>query len=255
MTDDSLLTTRYTQYVCFVWQSIRAWAVETAGMWDRDTELTLYTRNRWSMAEVKMDFRTGKADIAQINRFFSALIIGLPTDSKVDFGAKDYSSGNQGANMISAKSMGMLNNCWEVDAGEIDVKLRSEPELLLKEETVLRAFQSGRDMTVYTDRRMIIIDTKGVAGKRVEYKSIPLKYIRGYEFETAGHLDRDAEIYCYTDIAHVQMERFPRLVPCLRTKQSILVKNTDIYEIGKLFTDNLLFNDAEYAEEPEIVLD
>jgi hypothetical protein len=223
-------------------------------MWDRDTELTLHTRNRWDMAHVDMDFRTGKADIGQINRFLSALIIGLPSDKKIDFGTKDYKSGNQEANRISAGSGGLLNNSTEIDAEMIDNKLRSDPELLLDEEKVLRAFQSGRDIDVYTTRRLIQIDTKGLTGKRVNYRSIPFKEVRGFEFETAGHLDRDAEIYLYTDIADVRMERFPRLVPCLRTKQSLLVKNIDIYEIGKLFTDHLLFGEEGYADEPEIDL-
>jgi hypothetical protein len=224
-------------------------------MWDRDTELTLYTRNRWDMAYVNMDFRTGKADIAQINRFLSALLIGLPTDSKVDFGPKDYKSGNQEANHITSGGGGILNNAWEIDAAMIDNKLRSDPELLLKEEKVLRAFQSGRDVDVYTTRRLIQIDTKGLTGKRVMYKSIPLKHVKGFAFETAGHMDRDAEMYLYTDIAHVQQEKFPRIVPCLKTEQSLLVKNIDIYEVGHLFADLLLFgNDSEYADEPEVDL-
>jgi hypothetical protein len=223
-------------------------------MWDRDTELTLYTRNRWDMAHVDMDFRTGKADIGQINRFLSALIIGLPSDKKVDFGPTDYKSGNQEANPISVGKMGILDNSHEIDADMIDKKLRSDPELLLDEEKVLRAFQSGRDVDVYTTRRMIRIDTKGLTGKRVSYKSIPFKEVRGFEFETAGHMDRDAEIYLYTDIADVQMGAFPRIVPFLKTKQSLLVKKIDIYEIGKLFTDHLLFGEEGYADEPEIDL-
>jgi hypothetical protein len=244
------------EYHSIPYKSIRAWSVETAGVWDQDTELNLYTRNRWSMAKIEMDFRTGKADIAQINRFFSSLIIGLPTDAKMDFGKKNYSSGNREANPINKGSFGLLNNSTEIDAAEIEMKLRSDPALLLNEENVLRAFQSGRDIDVYTDRRMIIIDTKGITGKRVKYKSIPLKYIHGFEFETAGHMDRDAEIYCYTDIADIQSEQYPRIVPCLRTKQSLLVKHTDIYEIGKLFTDLLIFNDEKQQpmEEPEIDL-
>ena len=206
-----------------------------------------------------MDFRTGRCDIAQINKLLSALIIGLPSDSKIDFGKKDYSSGNQEANPIKASSFGMLGNSWEIDASEIETKLRTDPKLLLDEEKVLKAFQSGRDVDVYTNRRVIQIDTKGLTGKRVKYKSIPFKHIHGYEFETAGHLDRDAEIYLYTDITDVKQERFPRIADSLVTKQSLLVKKIDIYEIGAIFTDHLLFGEGgakveEYAEEPEIDL-
>lgn len=191
----------------------------------------------------------------QINKFLSSLIINLPTDEKVDFGAKNPDSGNEEKNPISGGSFGLLDNCWEIDAKAIEDKLRSDPALLLKEEKVLRAFQSGRDVDLYTNRRMIIIDTKGLTGKRRKYKSIPFKHMHGYEFETAGHMDRDAEIYLYTNIADVQKERFLRVVPCLKTKQSLLVKKIDIYEVGKIFTDHLLFGDEKYAAEPEIVLD
>jgi hypothetical protein len=97
-------------------------------------------------------------------------------------------------------------NSWEIDASKIEEKLRSDPCLLLDEENVLRAFQPGRDIDIYTNRRMIIIDTKGLTGKRVKYKSIPLNRIHGFEFEIAGHLERDAEIYLYTDIAKVESE-------------------------------------------------
>ena len=75
----------------------------------------------------------------------------------------------------------------------------------------------------------------------------------GVEFETAGHMDRDAEIYCHTDIAHIQSERFPRVVPCLVDKQSILVKHTDIYDVGEMLGKLTIFEKEEgFAEEPEI---
>ena len=138
------------------------------------------------MAKIEMDFRTGKADIQQINRFLSAIVIGKPTDQKVDFYRKNYQSGVRESNPLTFKSMGLLNNCWEVDAQVYDQKLRNDPAILLDEEKALRAFQSGRDVTVYTDRRIVVIDVQGLSGQRVKYESIPLKFMYGFEFETAG---------------------------------------------------------------------
>ena len=138
------------------------------------------------MAKIQMDFRTGKADIQQINRFLSALIIGKPTDKKVDLYKKDYASGTRESNPLTFKSFGLLGNAWEVDAKEFDSKLRNDPAILLDEEMTMRAFQSGRDVTVYTDRRIIILDVQGISGQRIKYKSIPLKFMYGFEFETAG---------------------------------------------------------------------
>lgn len=258
------------------------------GVWDQDTELNLHTKNRWHMAKVEMDFRTGKADIQQINRFLSALIIGKPTDKKVDFYRKNYTSGTRESTPITFKSMGILNNSWEVDVQQYDSKLRSDPAILLDEEKSLRAFQSGRDVTVYTDRRIVIIDVQGITGKRTKYKSIPYKYMLGFEFETAGeikyssfntfsfynihishkslnngqfflcegNLDRDAEVYQYSDICKIVSPGPPRTTKYLRTKQSILVKEVDIYGVAKLFTDNTIFStDTVPEEEPEIALD
>lgn len=250
------LTGHKVEYSSCPYKSIRAWSVETAGVWDTDTELNLYTKNRWTMAKIEMDFRTGRCDIAQINRFLSALIVGEPKDRKVDLGFKNYNSGSREANPITSSSLGILGNSWEINAHEIEAKLRTDPCLLLQEEKVLKAFQSGRDIDVYTTRRMIVVDTKGLSGKRVKYKSLPWQYVYGFAFETAGHLDRDAEMYLYYEIADIQWTGPPRSVPSLRTKQSLLVKDINIYEIGKIFVDRLLFSTDQitHQEEPEIVL-
>jgi len=67
-------------------------------------------------------------------------------------------------------------------------------------------------------------------------------------------MDRDAEIYCHTDIADVQKERFPRIVPGYVSKQSLLVKHIDIYEVAAMIGKSTIFEKEEgFAEEPEIV--
>jgi hypothetical protein len=87
-------------------------------------------------------------------------------------------------------------------------------------------------------------------------QSYPWKYIRGFEFETAGHMDRDAEIYLYFEMASYQTNGPPRVCPYEVTKQSLLVKKIDIYEIGKIFVDAVMFskNKEKYDDEPEFVL-
>lgn len=248
------ITGHKVEYTSIPFKAIRAWSCETAGVWDTDTELTLYTKNRWHLCKTHMDFRTGKADIQQINKFLGALIIGVPTDSKVDFNSYNLKSGQREAKPIEGGSFGILNNCWKIDAGEIEKKLRSDPDILLKEEKVCWAFQSGRDVHVYTNRRYISIDTKGLSGKRVKYKSIPFHQVQGYEFETAGSMDRDAEIYLHTEIPKVWSMGPPRSVGGLNAKLCLLVKDVDIYEIGAFCNDHILFEENKYAEEPEVAM-
>jgi hypothetical protein len=68
-------------------------------------------------------------------------------------------------------------------------------------------------MCIYTNRRFIIVDTKGASGQRVKYKSIPYRYVKAIEFETAGPLDRDAEIYLHTTISDLISNGIP--APCI----------------------------------------
>jgi hypothetical protein len=228
--------------------------VQSAGIWDRDSELKLYTRNRWHVAELNMDFRSGKTDIMQIQRLLSGFVVGLPTDGKLLFGPKNLANHERKAVGFSSLAAGFFDNSKEIGADEIDSKLHNEIPMLLEEEKVLRAFQQARDMFVYTNRRFIIIDTKGLSGQRVEYKTIPYRYMKAFEFETNGHLDRDAEIYAYTNISEIHNHGLPRSVGLLKTKQSILVKHTDIYEMGKLMVDHILFGEKPRSDmdEPDI---
>lgn len=243
------------EYTSIPLRTIRGFACETAGIWDTDSELKLRTKNRWHLAKLKLDFRTGKADIIQINKFLSALIIGLPGDPKVDLGQKNYANSQADVQAVGMQSLvaGFFQNSKEVDAIEIDTMLRTSPALLLEEEKVLKAFKQARDMFVYTNRRMIIIDTQGLSGKRVSYETIPYKWVKAYEFETAGNFDADAEIYLYTDISEVTRGDKPRRCTEKCTKNSVLVKYTDIYEMGKIMNDNILMR--TYKEEPEIDID
>jgi hypothetical protein len=241
------------EYTSLPYRNIHAYSVESAGVWDRDSELNLYTRNRWHLAKINMDFRSGKTDIMQIQQMLSGFIIGRPDDSKMVFRPKNYENHERTAIGWSSVGAAFLDNSKEIDSEEINTKLHDDIPMLLEEETVLRAFQQGRDMFIYTNRRYLIIDTKGLSGQRVKYKTIPYKYLNAFEFETAGHLDRDAEVYLYTTISCIYNNGIPRSVGLLRTKQSILVKHTDIYEMSKhLMEYTVIGEQAPDVLEPEI---
>jgi hypothetical protein len=195
-----------------------------------------------------------KTDIMQIQQMLSGFIIGRPGDPKMVFRPKNYENHERTAIGWDSFVATFLDNSTEMEnAEELNSKLHDEIPMLLEEETILRAFQQGRDMFIYTNRRYLIIDTKGLSGQRVKYKTIPYKFMSAFEFETAGHLDRDAEIYCYTTISTILSNGIPRAVGLTRTKQSILVKNTDIYEMGKhLMEYAVIGEEAPDVLEPEI---
>jgi hypothetical protein len=66
--------------------------------------------------------------------------------------------------------------------------------LLAPGETLQRAFGLIRDLIVFTDRRMILVNKQGVTGSKVEYVSVPYRSIVMFSIETAGHFDLESEL-------------------------------------------------------------
>lgn len=86
---------------------------------------------------------------------------------------------------------GLMGNASEISHKEVKKELG---HLLVPQEGINLAYKLVRDLIVFTDFRLIIVDKQGVTGKKVEYKSIPYKSISRFSVETSGHLDLDAEL-------------------------------------------------------------
>lgn len=84
-------------------------------------------------------------------------------------------------------------------AGEKPVeKLQDEfAPLLAPGEALQRAFGMVRDLIVFTDRRVILVNKQGVTAKKIEYRSIPYRAITMYSLETAGHFDLEADLHIW----------------------------------------------------------
>jgi hypothetical protein len=86
---------------------------------------------------------------------------------------------------------GLLGNASEVDLGTVSKDLEL---LLVNNERVEKAFKLIRDLIVFTDKRLLLIDKQGMTGKKVEYHSIPYRSVTHFSVETAGTFDLDAEL-------------------------------------------------------------
>jgi hypothetical protein len=86
---------------------------------------------------------------------------------------------------------GIMGNASEVDPKEIENEIIP---LLSNSEKITKAFKLIRDLIVFTDTRLILVDKQGVTGKKVEYHSIPFRSITYFSVETAGHFDLEAEL-------------------------------------------------------------
>jgi len=78
--------------------------------------------------------------------------------------------------------------------------------ILTPAENVELAFSLIRDLIVFTDKRLILVDKQGVTGKKTAYKSYPYRSISRFSVETAGHFDLDAELKIWVSSAEEPAE-------------------------------------------------
>ena len=91
--------------------------------------------------------------------------------------------------------MGLLSGMMG-HASEVSIeKLAKEFEpILIDEERIERAYRLIRDMLVFTNKRLILVNKQGITGSKIEYQSIPYGSIKTFSKESAGMLDFDAEL-------------------------------------------------------------
>lgn len=99
---------------------------------------------------------------------------------------------------------GLLGNARGVDPKQV---AKDTAPLLVDGETVLLAYKLVRDLIIFTERRLILIDKQGLTGKKSQYHSIPYKNISHFSVETAGHLDYDAEMKIYLSGSQFPVEK------------------------------------------------
>lgn len=99
---------------------------------------------------------------------------------------------------------GLFGNASEVDARELQKDLDA---VLIEGERVVRAFRIIRDLFIFTDHRLVLIDKQGLTGRKAEYHSIPYRSITHFSVETAGTFDMDAEMKIYISSNPIPIER------------------------------------------------
>ncbi|MCW4115411.1 PH domain-containing protein [Aurantimonas sp. MSK8Z-1] len=99
---------------------------------------------------------------------------------------------------------GLLGLASDVDVDQVRRDL--EPILIPQEEIDL-AFAVIRDLFVFTDRRLILVDKQGVTGRKRSYQSIPYRSITTFSIETPGTFDHDAELKIWISGQHEPLAR------------------------------------------------
>ena len=86
---------------------------------------------------------------------------------------------------------GLFGHASDLSPEEIAEELDG---VLLPDEPVRVAFRVIRDLYIFTDRRMILVDKQGITGRKVEFLTVPYRAITSYSIENAGTFDMDSEL-------------------------------------------------------------
>lgn len=83
---------------------------------------------------------------------------------------------------------------------------RDVAPLLVGNERPVAAYQTFRDVAIFTTRRVIVRDAQGISGKKVEVYSLPYSSINMWSSESAGTIDFNAEIELWTRAGHIKIK-------------------------------------------------
>jgi len=86
---------------------------------------------------------------------------------------------------------GLLGNASEIDGAKLEAEFS---KVLAAGERIEKAYQLIRDLFIFTDKRLILVDKQGITGSKIEYHSLPYRAITHFSIETGGHFDLDAEL-------------------------------------------------------------
>lgn len=119
----------------------------------------------------------------------------------------------------------IIGNAGTVSPEEISKEYEN---ILTVEENVEIGFQLIRDVFIFTNKRLILVDKQGITGRKIEYLTILYKSISKFSIETSGHFDLDAELKIW-----VSSEQSPSI-----TKK--FNKKVNIYDLQKVLASHLI---------------
>jgi hypothetical protein len=99
---------------------------------------------------------------------------------------------------------GLMGNASELDVTDVQKDLG---HVLADSEKIEKAYKLIRDLFIFTDKRLILVDKQGITGKKTEFHSIPYKSIIHFSIESAGTFDLDAELKIWLSGSSTPIEK------------------------------------------------
>ena len=222
-------------YKSIPYESIQAYAVETAGKFDGDVSIKVYSSG---IREAKISFAGANVDIYQIQQFLNGKV-AFATAHKGD--VIDATPPNMSKKQSTLGNVidWFGDNAKQVSSEQVEETFKTTMPVLLNEEKVQVAFKSGRDYTIFTDMRVMIVDVQGFHGKKIEFCTVLWKGIHSFSVQTAGaFLDRDVEMSLFTNILDLGT-----------IKQDFRQGKSDLFTIQKVLCNHILGEDTAPLED------
>ncbi|MDR7121224.1 PH domain-containing protein [Rheinheimera soli] len=89
---------------------------------------------------------------------------------------------------------GLLGNAGQIDLADVEEEFG---QILLPDEKLQQAYKVIRDLIVFTDKRLILVDKQGLTGSKKEFMSIPYRSIVRFSAETKGHFDLESDLHIW----------------------------------------------------------
>ncbi|MGA1249163.1 MAG: PH domain-containing protein [Candidatus Kapaibacteriota bacterium] len=119
---------------------------------------------------------------------------------------------------------GLMGNASTVDSAELQKEYQ---HLLIEGEQIELGFKLIRDMFIFTNKRLILVEKQGLTGSKLEYKSVTYKSITRFSIETAGTFDLEAELKIW-----VSGEQLPSI-------QKQFTKAVNVYDVQKVLATHI----------------
>lgn len=79
-------------------------------------------------------------------------------------------------------------------------------KLLVVGEKAIAAYKTFRDIAIFTDKRLIVRDTQGITGTKIEVYSLPYSSVLMWSTENAGVIDLNAEVELWTIMGSIKVK-------------------------------------------------
>nr|WP_246722980.1 PH domain-containing protein [Aliikangiella sp. G2MR2-5] len=86
---------------------------------------------------------------------------------------------------------GLLGNASEVNIDKLNLEFSP---IMADNESIQIGYKVIRDLFIFTNKRIILVDKQGITGKKTEFLSIPYKSITTFCVESNGHFDMESEL-------------------------------------------------------------